>query len=77
MKSFNITFIFLSLIIILICILNIFLGIKKGEGYVNYDPDEVQENCLDYIKTKNWEIDYGMNYKDDEMNQLEKQKHKI
>ena len=75
MKSFNITFIFLSLIIILICILNIFLGIKKGEGYVNYDPDEVQENCLDYIKTKNWEIDYGMNYKDDEMNQLEKQKH--
>jgi len=73
MKPLNITFIFLAIIIILLCILNPILNVK--EGFVNYDRNEIQENCLDYIYSKNWEIDYGMSYKNTEMDQLAKQKH--
>jgi hypothetical protein len=75
MKPLNIIFVSLCIIIILLCIINILYNVKEGFLSPSFDPNAIQENCLDYITYKNWEIDYGMSYKNTEIDQLTKQKH--
>lgn len=50
------------LVIISMCILLTLLLILSTtkEWYVNYDPNQVEENCLNFIQTKGWELDYGL-----------------
>lgn len=68
MKVLNIYFFIFALIIIIFSIYNLFSN--NVENYVNYDTNQYQENCVDYINSKNWSVDYGLSFPNTEEGNL-------
>jgi hypothetical protein len=73
MKTINICLFIFTILIIIFSIYNNL--INSREKYVNYHASKIQENCLDYIATKKWSVDYGLNYSEDEAGTVLKEKH--